>query len=391
MEHSVAKLLFENEKLHKEKEHLKKTYKELYDSIKPTRVRAKEQCDALIVNLNSKSMENANLKTQIQQKVFANAALKTELRKLKEKKVINTVVSKPLATTIAPGMYELELEHLPPKVLKNVDAQIAYIKHSRDHADTLRDISMLNANSKSVCAICNECLFDANRDKCVLDYVHDVNVLSKSKRAKRRTFTIVRNKCPLTWFTSTKVVPLKETTIKSVLTPTQGIKVYSKRSKAPKSVEVVTPGWLLYLPILKDSFEPEETLPLLPITTSIFYESESSKSESKDVGEIDIETLTLEQYLALNLNNTRRRISNPVGDTFEIKGQFLRELRKTTFLGSLTENEIEHIEKVLEVASLFNANDSALLRVFPLTLVGVAKTWFDVTSPEHAKNWDELK
>ncbi|GKB10698.1 ribonuclease H-like domain-containing protein [Tanacetum coccineum] len=47
-----------------------------------------------------------------------------------------------------------------------------------------------------------------------------------------------------------------------------------------------------------------------------FYESESSKSESKEVGEIDIKTLTLEQYLALNLNNTRRRISNPEDATF---------------------------------------------------------------------------
>ncbi|GJZ27695.1 hypothetical protein Tco_0572342, partial [Tanacetum coccineum] len=109
--------------------------------------------------------------------------------------------------------------------------------------------SMLNVNSKSLYAICNECLFDANHDECVLDYVHDVNVLSKSKPVKHKnktqvwkptgkvyteigykwkptkcTFTIVRNKCPLTRFTSTKVVPLKETTIKSVLTPTQGIK-----------------------------------------------------------------------------------------------------------------------------------------------------------------------
>nr|GEZ42455.1 hypothetical protein [Tanacetum cinerariifolium] len=83
--------------------------------------------------------------------------------------------------------------------------------------------SMLNANSKSVCAICNECLYDANHDKCVLDYVHDMNVLFESKLAKRknkkqiwkptgkvyteigykwkptgRTFTIVRNKRPLT-------------------------------------------------------------------------------------------------------------------------------------------------------------------------------------------------
>nr|GEU92449.1 reverse transcriptase domain-containing protein [Tanacetum cinerariifolium] len=83
--------------------------------------------------------------------------------------------------------------------------------------------SVLNKNSKSVCGIYNECLFDENYVKCVLDYVHDVNVLSKSKHANRknkkqmwkptgkvyteigykwkptrRTFTIVRNKCPLT-------------------------------------------------------------------------------------------------------------------------------------------------------------------------------------------------
>ncbi|GKD46072.1 hypothetical protein Tco_1270717 [Tanacetum coccineum] len=37
LEYSVAKLLAENEKLHKENEHLKQTYKDLYDSIKKTR------------------------------------------------------------------------------------------------------------------------------------------------------------------------------------------------------------------------------------------------------------------------------------------------------------------------------------------------------------------
>ncbi|GJR18499.1 hypothetical protein Tco_0967026 [Tanacetum coccineum] len=78
-----------------------------------------------------------------------------------------------------------------------------------------------------------------------------------------------------------------------------------------------------------------------------FYESESSESKSKDVVEIDIETLTLEQYL--NLNNTRGRISNPDNATFEIKGQLLRELRKTTFSRSSIENAIEHIRRVLEV------------------------------------------
>ncbi|GJW00902.1 ribonuclease H-like domain-containing protein [Tanacetum coccineum] len=240
-----------------------------------------------------------NLKAQIQEKVFANATLKNELRNLKRKTVINTVVSKPHATTIAPRMFKLDLEPLALKVLKNKDAHLEYIKHSREHADILREIvesaralspldrvigsigasgtkptcntknnrisqssssnktnkiedqsrsvksrmikknrvaktecnadvmqSTLNANSKSVCAICNECLFDAIQDKCVTDYVHDVNVLSKSKPAKSKHKK----------FTSTKVVPLQETTTKSVFTPTQGIMVYSRRPKAPRYV-----------------------------------------------------------------------------------------------------------------------------------------------------------
>ncbi|GKC80524.1 hypothetical protein Tco_1131298 [Tanacetum coccineum] len=83
LEHSVAKLLAENEHLHKEKEHLKQTYKDLYDSIKKTRVQTKDHTDSLIVQLNNKSTKNADLKAQIQEKIFTIAALKNKLRKLK--------------------------------------------------------------------------------------------------------------------------------------------------------------------------------------------------------------------------------------------------------------------------------------------------------------------
>nr|GEW23512.1 retrovirus-related Pol polyprotein from transposon TNT 1-94 [Tanacetum cinerariifolium] len=83
LKHSVANLLAENEKLHKENEHLKQTYKDLYDSIKKTRVQTKDLNDSLIAQVNSKTVENADLKAQIQEKVFANVALKNELRKLK--------------------------------------------------------------------------------------------------------------------------------------------------------------------------------------------------------------------------------------------------------------------------------------------------------------------
>ncbi|GJT24675.1 reverse transcriptase domain-containing protein [Tanacetum coccineum] len=69
LEHSVATLRKENETL-------KQHYKDLYDSIKITRSKTTEQTSSLLAN-------NADLKAQIQEKVFAIAALKNNLRKLK--------------------------------------------------------------------------------------------------------------------------------------------------------------------------------------------------------------------------------------------------------------------------------------------------------------------
>ncbi|GJU73610.1 hypothetical protein Tco_1265015 [Tanacetum coccineum] len=94
LEHSVAKLLAENELLHKEKEHLKQTYKDLFDSIKTTRVQTKNQNDSLMAQLNKKSNENVDVLAQIQKKGFAIAALKNELRKLKGN-IVNTKFAKP--------------------------------------------------------------------------------------------------------------------------------------------------------------------------------------------------------------------------------------------------------------------------------------------------------
>ncbi|GJV20292.1 hypothetical protein Tco_1369312 [Tanacetum coccineum] len=67
LEHTVAKLLTENEHLNKENETLKKHYKDLYDSIKITRSKTIEQTTSLLAN-------NADLKAQIQEKLFAIAA-----------------------------------------------------------------------------------------------------------------------------------------------------------------------------------------------------------------------------------------------------------------------------------------------------------------------------
>ncbi|GKC17464.1 hypothetical protein Tco_1014246 [Tanacetum coccineum] len=54
LDHRMSKLIAENEQL-------KQTYKQLYDSIKPTRIRSKEQCDALINQVNQKSVKISDL------------------------------------------------------------------------------------------------------------------------------------------------------------------------------------------------------------------------------------------------------------------------------------------------------------------------------------------
>ncbi|GJZ78756.1 hypothetical protein Tco_0826117 [Tanacetum coccineum] len=128
LEHSVAKLLSENENLRKEREHLKSIYKDHFDLIKMTRVRSKEYSDSLISQINAKSVDNSDLNAQLQEKVFAIAALKNELRKLKGKNIVDTIVSKPIATNIVPGMFNLDIKPISHRLKNNRDAHEEYLK-----------------------------------------------------------------------------------------------------------------------------------------------------------------------------------------------------------------------------------------------------------------------
>ncbi|GJY28865.1 hypothetical protein Tco_0404632 [Tanacetum coccineum] len=167
---------------------LKETIHSLRDNANPVRV--KQDIDEIeTINIE---LEH-NLKAQIQEKVFANAVLKNELRKLKGRNVIDTAVSKPNATTIAPRMFKFDLEPLAPKVLKNKDAHIDYIKHSKEHADTLREIvknaralSPLDSNLDSACKY-------VQRIQEVLVYVKDT-CLCLTKPSKKLVVVTPKNK-----------------------------------------------------------------------------------------------------------------------------------------------------------------------------------------------------
>ncbi|GKB78044.1 retrovirus-related pol polyprotein from transposon TNT 1-94 [Tanacetum coccineum] len=130
LDHRVSKLIAENE-------HLKQTYKQLYDSIKPARIRSKEQCDDLINQVNLKSVEISDLNASLQEKVLVITALKDDLRKLKGKALVDNAVTK---HTIDPEMLKIDVEPITPKLLNKRTAHSAYIKHTQEEATVLRDL-----------------------------------------------------------------------------------------------------------------------------------------------------------------------------------------------------------------------------------------------------------
>ncbi|GJT85496.1 hypothetical protein Tco_1067213 [Tanacetum coccineum] len=272
LENSMAKLLSENERLCNEINHVKQVFKDQFDSIKHTRVRHKEQW----------------------------------------KQIVENVVHTPSATTIASGMFKLDLEPLPPRLFQNREVHITYLRNTQEQANILREIvkqakakqpldSELdlaykkvrfaepltssskiqqvessntsysntpvlsstgvnsNANSKILCATCNKSMFDGVHDKCLLDLVQNGNKRTKSAKKHKnqniwkptghvftevgfkwkptgRTFTIVGNLCPLTRFTSTNVVPPKQTTSHSDEIQKPEIKVYSRKPKNIRNI-----------------------------------------------------------------------------------------------------------------------------------------------------------
>ncbi|GJT46115.1 hypothetical protein Tco_0954830 [Tanacetum coccineum] len=110
---------------------------------------------------------------------------------------------------------------------------------------------------------------------------------------------------------------------------------------------------------------------------------------------VDIDTLTIEQYLALSREKQAPGVVKPEirgNVNFEIKSQFMRELRKETFSGNKNEDAHDHVDRVLNIVSLFSIREvtqvALLLRVFPFTLTGTAKRWVDRLTPGTVNTWD---
>nr|GEW68558.1 hypothetical protein [Tanacetum cinerariifolium] len=130
LDHRVKKLIVENE-------HLKQTYKQLYDLIKSLRIQSKEQCDDLTKQVNIKSGENSNLNASLQEKVLVIIALKETLSKIKGKAIVDEAV---ILHPIDPVLLKIDVAPLAPKLRNNRTAHYDYLKHTQEETVTLREI-----------------------------------------------------------------------------------------------------------------------------------------------------------------------------------------------------------------------------------------------------------
>nr|GEY55799.1 hypothetical protein [Tanacetum cinerariifolium] len=70
------------------------------------------------------------------------------------------------------------------------------------------------------------------------------------------------------------------------------------------------------------------------------------------MGDADINTLTMEQYLALTHENQAPSMVKPEikgNVNFEIKSQFMRELQEDTFSRNKNDDAHEHVERILDI------------------------------------------
>ncbi|GKA94205.1 hypothetical protein Tco_0816191, partial [Tanacetum coccineum] len=136
--------------------------------------------------------------------------IKNDLQKLKGKDIGENVALVSNATTIAPGMYNLDPVTLACMDKNNRETHIYYLKHTMEQDDILREI---------------------------VEQAKSLNPLDSASYSTGRTFTLVGNAYPLTRITTTNEALLKEPIPLEIVAQEPVVtKVYTRRPKVPKTI-----------------------------------------------------------------------------------------------------------------------------------------------------------
>ena len=144
-------------------------------------------------------------------------------------------------------------------------------------------------------------------------------------------------------------------------------------------------------------FRAKRNMSAVPIHNIFsFYDSDSSNSEAEASNVNDDNEITMNQYLGrTNASCQRTFDSTPDHDRYSVPSALVDELHRKQFAGEASDDVHEHVEEVLYLCGLFNIPNvsrySLLLKVFPISLTGAAKIWFNRLPSESKQSWENLR
>ncbi|GJY11289.1 retrovirus-related pol polyprotein from transposon TNT 1-94 [Tanacetum coccineum] len=152
-----------------------------------------DEIETTNIGLEHRSVEIIDLNAQLHEKVFFITTLKNDLRKFKGKDIVDNAARVSNATTIAQGMYKLDLVTLAPKDKNNRETHIYYLKHTMEQAAILREIveqaKSLNPLDSASYFAYSECSKHMTGDRSQLtNFVHKflACALGKSKKSSHQ-------------------------------------------------------------------------------------------------------------------------------------------------------------------------------------------------------------
>ncbi|GJW25895.1 retrovirus-related pol polyprotein from transposon TNT 1-94 [Tanacetum coccineum] len=163
-----------NKRFRAENEKVKQHYKELYDSIKITCVKTIEKTNSLLT-------ENEKLKAQIKGKMTC-----VTMRAKKPK-------------VLAPGMYAIDVEPIPPCNRNNREVHLDYLKHINEIVKILREIVEEARVEKPLdSSLASACLYTKQSQE-LLEYVIGTCPKDFNKRDKKHATTPLTRKKQVTF------------------------------------------------------------------------------------------------------------------------------------------------------------------------------------------------
>ncbi|GJR42602.1 retrovirus-related pol polyprotein from transposon TNT 1-94 [Tanacetum coccineum] len=179
----------------KENEHLKTTYKNLFDYIKVTRAQTKLIADSLQDKLHDTIYENTTLRAQLFDKVSeqnnTNKGIDNTAKTRRPQPRSNTKNHRVPSASKSSWIKnkEVKVEEYPRNLMLSKNK-----KHMSSEFINIK-LSIQNDKYKVICAMCKQCLITYNHDVCVLNYVNDMhsrvnnfnaNVLNTANKKKHK-------------------------------------------------------------------------------------------------------------------------------------------------------------------------------------------------------------